>query len=146
MKRDVEKRLARLESALLPKPVRPMIQIVTRIEDVDGNLTDAAGRPLPLMIMGRPGPAKADDPNSLTLTIIDTVVHTHGQAPATAADPEPGDNELAGAVDELEKRAKGGRPLKTSNPKVPVSEPEPADADLAGAIADLERELGKGKE
>jgi len=134
MKRDVEKRLARLESALLPKPVRPMIQIVTRIEDVDGNLTDAAGRPLPLMIMGRPGPAKADDPNTLTLTIVDTVVHTRGPRAATA-DPDPGDNELAGAVAELEKRAAAIRP-----------DPEPDDADLAGAIADLERELEKGKE
>jgi len=89
MRRDVKKRLEKLESALLPKRTRPMIRII-RHEDADGNLIDENGKPIeddggPVMVMGRPGPAKDDDPNTLTLTIVDTVVHTRG--PAERATP-----------------------------------------------------------
>lgn len=155
MKRDIEKRLLRLEDKLLPKPVRPMLLIVEKHEDLKGNPVDADGRPLPVMIMGRPRPAvkadddgaltirvvhthgpkaaKADDPNTRTITRVDTIVH--GPKAATAADPEPSDKELAGAIADLERRAAEIRP---------DPDPEPEDADLEREIERLERRLKDG--
>lgn len=104
-------RLERLEKAIRPKKAaRPRIQIVTRYRDIDGKLTDEDGRPVPVMVMSRPGEPRDADPDRLTITIVDTIVRTPKHAPQD--EPEPPDEELPEAIAELEARLRAGGKVK----------------------------------
>jgi len=101
---QIDKRLTKLESLLLPKPTRPALKIITRhvadeLGDVDADH---------VMIMPRPGDI---DPHTLTLTIVDTAKGGAAKIKPDP-DPEPTDDELQAAVEQLERRLKdgGGRP------------------------------------
>lgn len=106
---QIDKRLTKLESLLLPKPTRPMLRIIERHVNDQGQDIDDDGRPV--MIMSRPGNPKADDRPTLTLKIVDTAKGGAAKIKPDP-DPEPTDDELQAAVEQLERRLKdgGGRP------------------------------------
>jgi len=87
-------RLARLEKAIRPKTKRNPLKIVTR-PFKDEDVADAES----IMIMGRPG-TRDTSPDVLYIDVIETRKGTHGH------EPEPSDEELPGAIAELEARLK----------------------------------------
>lgn len=116
---SIKTRLEKIEAKVKPKPkpIRPMLKIVERYEDLDGNLTDEYGHPIPIMIMPRPGERsipdtlaisrdflpvarpKDTDPNTLTITYVET-----RKDRAQAIESEPDDDELEAEIKILEQR------------------------------------------
>lgn len=128
---SIKTRLEVIEKKVRPKakPIRTMLKIVERYEDLDGNLTDEDGRPIPIMIMPRPGERpipdtfaisrdflpierpKDTDPNTLTITYVETPssrARDQAQTGPKLADvgelSEPDDDELEAEVKRLEAR------------------------------------------
>jgi len=109
-KADLKKRLRELQKRidmLLPKRTKSMLKVVTRYEDIRGNVTDEDGHPIPIMIMSRPG-ERVKDTSQDTLTV--TIVDTKGGQDSSVSDgneAEPDDAGLEGAIAELERKLAG---------------------------------------
>jgi hypothetical protein len=93
---------------MLPKPKpRAMLKVVTRYEDIKGNVTDEDGRPIPIMVMSRPGEKVKDtDQDTLTITVVDTKGGQDSPV-SNGNEAEPDDAHLEDAIAELERKLAG---------------------------------------